>query len=569
MPRPPQPALHRPARGEEPSAPGPPPLGAERAQAWLNRMRRLIICDISSGAVKERAKGVKDVQVEKVAIILFVKDEADEIVWWIAWHLRIGIDTIIIYDDYSTDGTWEIINAASCIGDVRCFRASDGLHFQHRQGATYMRALDTYRSEFEWMGFLDADEYLDLRLHQNVHDFLGDYSDANAVAINWCCYGSNNHIIKPGPNVFEHYTRHSTEAYKENNYVKSFVRPSKTRSHYLNTHNYAVEGRYVLPDNSEISWEEPHRQRSTRTADWTRALIRHYVIRSVEHYVEKVKRRSDIRTRGFTMQFFLHYDCNDVREKVNDVRLKSVFDTVYALQHYVSVDLLVRSVASIDGKNHQMAMTSLSPRCYQTFTLRSIWGTILSIDTRTGLLCHAFSENSEQPYIKPAVVFKILGYDNYIYVTSPNHDVVLRTLRDDRISTVLAFQVSSLVASDKALRNPLTAKFVAFPPLPQQGLAQPVYVEVDRDWASEWERVKLEQLSDGKFSESLSITAAYLQNYHRTKELPTISQPHVDAVADAFTAHLSTLPSDAFQRWRVDHNIVDIPWLRRSERISL
>ena len=506
---------------------------------------------------------------EKVAVVLFVKDEVDEIFWWIAWHLRIGIDTIIIFDDHSTDGTWEIINAASRTGDVRCFRSSDGLHFQHRQGATYMRALDTFRSEFDWIGFLDADEYLDLRLHDNVHDFLRDYPNANAIAINWCCYGSNNHIIKPGPNVFEHYTRHSNEVYKENNYVKSFVRPSKTRSQYLNTHNYSVEGRYVLPDGSEISWEEPHRQRSMKTADWTRALIRHYVIRSVEHYVDKVKRRSDIRTRGFTMQFFLYYDRNDVREQVNDAKLQSVFNNVYALQHNVSVALVSGPVKSIDQKTVRLAVASSESRFYQTFTLRSIWGTILAIDPTTGFLCHASSETLGRSHIQPAVIFKILGHDDYIYVTSPNRDVTLRALRDDRVSTVLAFQVSSLAAFDKALRSPSTAKFVAFPPLPQNSPTQPANIEVDRDWASEWERIKLEEFNQKDPAEDLNIIAAYLQNYHRLKELPAAPEPYIDFVADALAAHLSTLPTDAFQRWRVDNNVIEIPWLRRSERISL
>ncbi|WP_081775882.1 glycosyltransferase family 2 protein [Asaia platycodi] len=51
------------------------------------------------------------------AAVLFVQNDADDIGWWMAYHLALGFDALIIIDDHSIDGTWEIIQSAT--GSIR------------------------------------------------------------------------------------------------------------------------------------------------------------------------------------------------------------------------------------------------------------------------------------------------------------------------------------------------------------------------------------------------------------------------------------------------------------------
>lgn len=44
-----------------------------------------------------------------VALALFVKDEFSDIAGWVAWHAALGVKTFFIFDDHSSDGTWEIL----------------------------------------------------------------------------------------------------------------------------------------------------------------------------------------------------------------------------------------------------------------------------------------------------------------------------------------------------------------------------------------------------------------------------------------------------------------------------
>ena len=506
---------------------------------------------------------------EKVALVLFVKDEADEIAWWIAWHLTIGINTILIYDDGSSDGTWEIVNAAAKVLDVRCFRTAEGLRFQHRQGQTYMRALDDFRSEFDWIGFLDADEYLDLKLSPNIQEFLGSFVDADGVAINWCCYGSNNHIIKPNSNPLEAYTRHSDVGYSENNYVKSFVRPKHTDSIYLNTHQYAVHGRYVLPDGSDVVWEEPHLQRSVSKPNWDKALIRHYIIRSVEHYVEKVKRRSDIRTTGLTMDFFRHYDRNDVAENIDKQKVERLYSVVYAIQHEISLHALSMMTSRSPLTSNGPVLARTTEKCYAAFTLRTIWGSTLAIDLRTGLLCHALLDLVKDATLIPVVGFTLIDNPQYIYLTSALQRVPMHGHGDNRISTIIAYKLVDVEGKKIALQCPNSKKFVSFvsSDLGEERLSGAV--EANREWASSWEELSLQEFPDEftRYSNLDTISALFSGN-NLNDALKVEVGLSIDILADMLLAKISTLSQRDITKWLMDYSIHEIPWLNVNNRVS-
>ena len=153
-------------------------------------------------------------ETKKVAVCLFVRDEADDIASWLAWYHLLGFDTCIVYDDHSTDGTWEVLCAAARVQDIRLARASGDPTSFHadRQAACSLDAIERYGKEFEWIGFFDVDEYLRLRDSRTIQDFLKRFPGAGSIGINWCCYGSSGHVMKPSLSPIEAYTWHGTEA---------------------------------------------------------------------------------------------------------------------------------------------------------------------------------------------------------------------------------------------------------------------------------------------------------------------------------------------------------------------
>jgi FkbM family methyltransferase len=232
------------------------------------------------------------------AVVLVVKDEAHDIAAWLAWYHVLGFDACIVYDDDSTDGTWDILRTASSVQDIRLSRTVGEKPgpYEHRQDECYRRALRDYGEEFDWLAFFDADEFLHLIQDSDVKRFLARFPEADAVAINWCNYGSSFHIVKPDAPVFEAFTWHGGRHQHVNRHVKSIVRPAKVGTQWHNVHCFDVPAeRYALSNGQSPIWHET-RGIIAGDPDWDVAKLIHYQCRSMEHFVERMKKRPALST---------------------------------------------------------------------------------------------------------------------------------------------------------------------------------------------------------------------------------------------------------------------------------
>lgn len=226
----------------------------------------------------------------KIAIALYVRNEASDIAGWLAYHFAIGIDTIFVFDDQSNDGTYEIIKSAANVFDVRYFRTDrDSItdhDLRHRKALEY--ACSLAKKEFDWIGFLDADEYFYYE-DKTIEKFFLRFHDFEGIAINWCIYGSSGRVVKPRMPTIDAFVYRSKENFSENVLVKSFIRPDKFGEHYHGPHRFfgVADDKYVDPNGEIIRWDGS----TNKNISWENARIMHFVCRSMEHYVERIKRR--------------------------------------------------------------------------------------------------------------------------------------------------------------------------------------------------------------------------------------------------------------------------------------
>ncbi|QCE34458.1 HAD-IIIC family phosphatase [Acetobacteraceae bacterium] len=119
----------------------------------------------------------------KSAAVLFVKNEASKIAAWIAWHLSIGFNKIIIYDD-STDGTYEICESFSKFYPVECRHADSTLSPENLQKRyAYGEVAKTAADHYDWLSFLDINEAISLEKAPNINAFLKDFSAFNGLVV--------------------------------------------------------------------------------------------------------------------------------------------------------------------------------------------------------------------------------------------------------------------------------------------------------------------------------------------------------------------------------------------------
>ncbi len=249
----------------------------------------------------------------KVAACLFVRNEVSDIDCWLAWYHLLGFDACIVYDDYSTDGTWERIEAAARVQDIRLFRAVGDRSTTHqpRQNSCYLLAIEQFRDEFDWIGFFDSDEYLRLMDSSSIKEFLGRFPAGGAVSINWCCYGSSGHALKPDSLPIEAYTWHSTNALPINRHVKTILHLASWQGKYINQHCFDVPAeKSVDPSGTPIRWSStPGITESP--PDWSVAKVMHYQCRSMEHFINRLKRAPKLPRTTRTWNV---YDTNDIED---------------------------------------------------------------------------------------------------------------------------------------------------------------------------------------------------------------------------------------------------------------
>jgi hypothetical protein len=135
----------------------------------------------------------------KSSIVTISKNEHLYLNEWIDYHLNLGIDKIIIFDNNDKENLsqYKIISTYSPEHVVYIdYRGKT----EYQLYKAYQEAYDIYRAEFDWIVFLDIDEFLFIPKHFNLHEFLNDisYSKTDLIEIKRIYYGDNNLISGVG-----------------------------------------------------------------------------------------------------------------------------------------------------------------------------------------------------------------------------------------------------------------------------------------------------------------------------------------------------------------------------------
>jgi len=260
----------------------------------------------------------------KTAICLIVRNEVRDIQEWIAFHALAGFDTQIIFDNGSDDGTAALIQAAARQYDIRFHDWPD--RSARSQVSAYEAACEAYRLEFDWIAFLDSDEFFVTADGSPVNDFLARYEGWSAVAVNWAVYGSSGYVDPPAGLVTESFTRRADATFFPSRHVKSIIRPRLARG-CLNPHYFHmaedIDGHYCRPDGQYMLWvrapESPdgvQRGVSRHRPNYSLCRVNHYFTRSRAHWLAKLRRGypSDVAIRK--LEEFDAYDRNEVEDTV-------------------------------------------------------------------------------------------------------------------------------------------------------------------------------------------------------------------------------------------------------------
>lgn len=216
-----------------------------------------------------RFDGVRTLShVGKIALVCIARNEDRYIDEWIDYHFKLGVDEIFIYEnEWKSNVKRERVHTIPFDGKSKQVYAYNDFIFRRSEG-------------FEWVIFIDVDEFLCLNKHNSIQEFLRDYGnlpdEADAIAINWMVFGDNN--APSEGSVLERFTRRAIEPERNVKLImklngdRLMLGPHHSYGFWIDTNGYIGIGQNNFKGTCDV------------------AQINHYYCKTKKEYDEKVER---------------------------------------------------------------------------------------------------------------------------------------------------------------------------------------------------------------------------------------------------------------------------------------
>lgn len=222
---------------------------------------------------------------EKIAVCIIAKNEERYVSEWIAYYISIGVDSIIFFDNNSSDDTVKIARKFEKIFDIRIIDwPSCEITYQID---AYNEAISRFATEFDWIGFFDSDEFFVDCRGRNIHDVISEYKEFSGLAANWKIFGSSYLEFMKENSVIRSMLLRSEDSFDLNRHVKVFVRPRAVRR-CVSPHFFDLDGDFVDGNKRVVDWDTPGITRSVISD--TDIRINHYYVRSKAGWRQKIQR---------------------------------------------------------------------------------------------------------------------------------------------------------------------------------------------------------------------------------------------------------------------------------------
>lgn len=246
----------------------------------------------------------------KIALCCIAKCENLYLSEWVNYHLNLGFDHIYIYDNNDTDGERceDIIGKENPNVTVLKYFIGKKQRGCETQIAAYNDFYKRFGKKYDWVLYLDVDEFLVLNGYSNVNEYIVDITkpSTKSVRLNWKCYDDNDNLHYECLPVRERFTRvceDETLSY----YKKHFYRTKLNGFKAINVHYSNIRGDVVDCDGKYATYSTFV---TSDTYNHNKAYIAHYATKSADEYymVKKKRRGGGIGNDRLSIEHFFKYN---------------------------------------------------------------------------------------------------------------------------------------------------------------------------------------------------------------------------------------------------------------------
>jgi hypothetical protein len=138
-----------------------------------------------------------------VVLVAIVKNEADYLEEWLAYHYALGVEHFLIYDNGSTDDTPALLERYINHGLVTYI----AWPMRAGQISAYNHALRMFGETARWLAYYDPDEFLVPLQDDDIPSFLARFEDYATVRVPRYEFGYSGHRTPPDALTIEAYTQ--------------------------------------------------------------------------------------------------------------------------------------------------------------------------------------------------------------------------------------------------------------------------------------------------------------------------------------------------------------------------
>lgn len=226
----------------------------------------------------------------KTLLCAIVKNENKYLEEWINHHKNLGFDKILLYDNnllsgekvITNDDFVQVINYRGKHITIPNNGTAHKLKFRGGiQEQAYNDCYFNHASEYDWIAYIDIDEYLFLDGNLKINEFLSQekFKNVDAIQINWEIYGDNGNILYENKPINERFILPSK---LQSPYVKTIVKTNNLNFISLRIHYADIEnGKFVYPNGDET------KMNSIQPSNFEGAKIKHFYTKSLEEWIDR------------------------------------------------------------------------------------------------------------------------------------------------------------------------------------------------------------------------------------------------------------------------------------------
>lgn len=221
----------------------------------------------------------------RVAIVAIAKNEGPFIEEWIAYHRLLGVDHFFIYDNSVRSSSTRHLHKYKEF--ISCRRIIS-YPFERKpvQFRAYSDSLVRGAEQFDWVAYIDIDEFIVLREHASIQEFLAQYVQFDCIQLNWLTFGHSGKYSDDNRLITESCILRNSQ---HDQCVKTIVRPNAIANKDVRAHFCTLKPKKVAVNVARESIH-PAIMQAVSGPNPLAACIHHYKFRSYKNFISKYNR---------------------------------------------------------------------------------------------------------------------------------------------------------------------------------------------------------------------------------------------------------------------------------------